>query len=202
MASEREVIAHELTEKTDDLPWATTKLVEELGVHDYEDATIPPNLCDDMDLDIMDPDEELIPDATQFRIHRKRPAEATRAPQGQRLRTEVSDKPFPLPQSSGWVDLVSEHAWMAQPNPRWKDQNLAVEVSFELPNSAKAWEKFIRDPEQFFVRNLKRKTVEVSERRMSPEERASFDQAKQVEVRKYLAAKALEALPPDARPDA
>ncbi|CAE7773878.1 RE2 [Symbiodinium pilosum] len=65
----------------------------------------------------------------------------------------------------------------------------------------KKFEQFIRDPSQFFIKSLKRKTVEVSERRMTPQERENFRGAKSVEVHKFIAAKAMEALPPELKPD-
>ena len=60
----------------------------------------------------------------------------------------------------------------------------ALEIHIDLPVSKAQADRFCRDPQQFFVRNLKRKTVEVFEKKMSPEERAAFGQAKQAEVKK------------------
>ena len=47
---------------------------------------------------------------------------------------------------------------------------------------------------------MKRKAVEVSERRLSPEEQAEFRGAKQVEVKNFLSADAFEALPKHLQP--
>ena len=83
----------------------------------------------------------------------------------------------------------------------WQSQEHAVEVSLALPDTKKKFEQFIRDPSQFFIKSLKRKTVEVSERRMTPQERENFRGAKSVEVQKFIAAKAMEVLPPELKPD-
>ena len=99
------------------------------------------------------------------------------------------------------MDLVPEQAWGTTKNALWEDSSFAVEVKFDLPATKKQLEKFLRDPEQYFVRNLKRKSVEVSEKRMSPEEKKKFVEAKLAEVKKFLSARALEALPPEQRPD-
>ena len=77
----------------------------------------------------------------------------------------------------------------------------AVEIAIDLPASKAQAERFCRDPQQFFVRNLKRKTVEISEKKMSPNERVAFGQAKQAEVKKFLVAKAMEKLPEHLKPN-
>ena len=43
---------------------------------------------------------------------------------------------------------------------------------------------------------MKRQAVEISERRLSPEEKKQFDQAKAIEVNNFMSAKAFEALAP------
>lgn len=47
---------------------------------------------------------------------------------------------------------------------------------------------------------LKRRAVEVSEKRMSHEDKLKFREAKAVEVRNFIAAKAFEAIPKDQQP--
>ncbi|CAE7316215.1 RE2 [Symbiodinium sp. CCMP2456] len=56
-----------------------------------------------------------------------------------------------------------------------------------------------RNLSSFFVGALKRKAVEVSEKRLSPEDRARLQEAKQVEVKNIIAAKAFEVFPPELR---
>ena len=76
----------------------------------------------------------------------------------------------------------------------WK-QDTAVEVEIDLPNNRTASEKAISSLGAYFNTALKRKAVEVSERRLTPEEKLAFQGAKQVEVNNFIAAKAFEALP-------
>jgi len=65
----------------------------------------------------------------------------------------------------------------------------------------RGWQRFCRDGHFFFISALRRKSIEVSERRMSAEEHDQFKEAKKVEVDRFIAAKALQALPPELRPD-
>ena len=51
-----------------------------------------------------------------------------------------------------------------------------------------------------FVGALKRRAIEVNEKKLSVEDQRKFAEAKQIEVKNYVAAKAFEALPPDRRP--
>ncbi|CAE7378923.1 RE1, partial [Symbiodinium pilosum] len=175
-ATERETVLHELTSTTPDLPWTTTKLAEELGPHDYDDVTKDgapdPDQDPDITEDMEDSEPELIPDDSAAGP----PAVRRGVPPEARF-VEVEDDRQSLP---------TEHA---------------VEVSLALPDTKKKFEQFIRDPSQFFIKSLKRKTVEVSERRMTPQERENFRGAKSVEVQKFIAAKAMEVLPPELKPD-
>ena len=56
--------------------------------------------------------------------------------------------------------------------------------------------------EGFFVGALKRKAVEVCERKLSPEDRAKFQEAKAIEVKNFIAAKAFQSLPSHLQPSA
>ena len=147
----------------------------------------------------VDTDEELIPAEARRLIGTKRPSE--REP-------ERPSKPSPqrqeLPQGCMWTGLVDHSAWAACPNHKWEDPDHIVEIQLELPDNPKPTgrESFLKDPCQFFVKALKRRGVEVSEHRMSTQERQQFTEAKQGEVKKFLAAEALESLPPEARLDA
>ena len=68
-------------------------------------------------------------------------------------------------------------------------------VEIEMPSSKASTERALKDLNAFFVGALERRAVEISERRMTPEERKQFDLAKSIEVTNFLAAKAFEALP-------
>ena len=57
------------------------------------------------------------------------------------------------------------------------------------------------DLHSYFVGAFKRKAIEVSEKRLSPEDREKFQGAKSIEVKNFIAAKAFEALPEGVRPN-
>ena len=182
-ASEKEILQHELSSPPTSGPWTMTRLVEQLGPHDYDDlSTHRPD-----PEDIMDPLEGADMDCEE------RPRGV---PPG--LREEV---PRDLIQGASWQGLVPESFWAETANPAWEDEAYAVELQLELPVSGNQMNQFVRNPEQFFIKSLKRKNVEVSERRLQPEEREGFRNAKTAEVKKFLSAKAMEALPPDMIPD-
>ncbi|CAE7244002.1 RE1, partial [Symbiodinium sp. CCMP2456] len=74
------------------------------------------------------------------------------------------------------------------------------EVAIDVPQSRRGLETMTRDLQNYFVGALKRKAVEVSERRLSPADRERFQEAKSVEVRNFIAAQAFEALPDELKP--
>ena len=75
------------------------------------------------------------------------------------------------------------------------EQNLVYHIEIEMPSSKAGSDRALKDLPAFFVGALKRRAVEISKRRMTPEEKIQFDQAKGTEVFNFLAAKAFEALP-------
>ena len=106
-----------------------------------------------------------------------------------------------LPREESWQSEVPTSFWASEPNPKWESAHRTVELAFTLPETKNKLQQFSRDPLQFFIKSLRRKSVEISERRMTEDEKIGFKQAKHVEVKKYLTAKALEALPASMRPD-
>ena len=207
MASERETLLHELTTETPDLPWTTTRLAESLGPHDFDDVSgdgPPPAETAQMDTE----EEELMPDTEVKPRHRvlgkRAPEEAPRPPSRHGVPPDLrasSSQTRPLPREGSWVDLVPQSFWAETSTPQWEQAYQAVELSCELPTSKNKLEQFMRDPMQFMVSSLKERAVEVSERRMDAAEKKSFEQAKHTEVKKFLAAKAMEALPSHLRPN-
>ena len=72
-------------------------------------------------------------------------------------------------------------------------QNIAKhEIELELPQSNRGWKKFAANPEAYMANQIKRKQVEVSERKLTPEEAQKFAEAKQVEVRNFIASKCFQ----------
>ena len=56
----------------------------------------------------------------------------------------------------------------------WTDEQAAVEIAIDLPTSGKEAEKFCQNAQAYLVSMLKRRAVEVSEKRLSAEDRAKF----------------------------
>ena len=101
---------------------------------------------------------------------------------------------------TSWQHEVAENFWVTEDNNFWSDEKASVEVQMEMPTQERQWKKFHRDPQQFFVSALKRRTIEVSEKRMTHEEHEQFKGARQSEVDKFIAAEALQALPSHLQP--
>jgi hypothetical protein len=75
-----------------------------------------------------------------------------------------------------------------------------VEVAIELPDTRRGRIQAADNFESFLVSTLRRRAVEVSEKRLSPEDKQKFREAKAVEVKNFIAAQAFEALPEHLRP--
>ena len=76
---------------------------------------------------------------------------------------------------------------------------MALEIP--TPTTRHGWKLASRDLETYLASALKKKSVEVYEKNMDPGTKERFAAAKKgVEVKKFLASKALEALPPDKQP--
>ena len=70
--------------------------------------------------------------------------------------------------------MVADNIFAQESNHAWQDTSFAVSVSLEIPTAGNKLQQFCRDPEQYFIKSMKRRNVEVSERRMSPEEKESL----------------------------
>ena len=62
-------------------------------------------------------------------------------------------------------------------------------------------DKALRDLGAYFIGSMKRRAVELTEKKMTPEEKDAFRGAKATEVRNFVASKAFEVLPEHLRPD-
>ena len=76
---------------------------------------------------------------------------------------------------------------------------MAIEI--DLPESKRGWESMLQDMQGYFTGALKKRAVEISERRLTAAEKEEFDAARTKEIRNFLAAQAFEALPSHLRPD-
>ena len=102
---------------------------------------------------------------------------------------------------SAWWSTVKEEQWPDRAAAYWQDQSSAVEIEIPMPDSQRGRDRAWRDLGTYFVGSLKRRAVELSERKMTPDEREAFRGAKAVEVKNFVASKAFELLPEGLRPD-
>ncbi|CAE7837991.1 RE2 [Symbiodinium sp. CCMP2592] len=101
--------------------------------------------------------------------------------------------------AEAWWSTVSDKAY-GEESAFWASKDAAVEVEIPLPESKKGQQLMMSDMTAYLVSNLRRRAVEVSEKRLGEEERKAFGEAKAVEVRNFIAAEAFETIPPHMRP--
>ena len=70
-----------------------------------------------------------------------------------------------------------------------------------MPESRRGMNRALGDLGAYFAVNMKRRAVELSEKKMTPTEREAFRGAKGVETKNFLASEAFQLLPPHLRPD-
>ena len=215
-ASDREELLEALgPEQT--APWTFSRVAEEVGGNSYQDLTqeIP---SEQEWLRAQDPQEEQQP--ARYRISRKRPspqvgepserdpedlegpddAEPSQPSVVRRTASYVGPK-LREPECEPWWDRVAESAWAAEACSYWTEEQQAVEIEIPLPESRRGQEHMCKNMQGFFVSALKRRAIEVCERKLSMEDREKFREAKSVEVRNFISAKAFEALPKHLQPD-
>ncbi|CAE7868746.1 RE1 [Symbiodinium sp. KB8] len=197
--------------QTDSTPWTFTKLTAEIGGNQYEDISdeTPPEEEWNRAQDVT---QELQP--SRVRIRGKRQLvrtdtggdtimdEPSEPSQPSRIR-RTFDHRGPRPWEAAavhWSTVVQESAWATQEVGYWTDDQAAVEVAVDLPDSQRGWDHFCKNPQAYLVSMLKRRAVEVSEKRLSAEDRQKFAEAKQKEVRNFISANAFEALPKELQP--
>ena len=213
-ASPREELIEAVSEPTERVPWTFTKVAEQIGGNQYEDirSEVPEpgewHRAQDVTREVP---------VTRTRISRKRPGpvledpsgdaempdldqEPSASSRGPRPRREDSQPGQAFAEGPRWWNTVREEAWVAEEVSYWSDQSAAVELEIEMPSSDRGWQQAMRDLPAYFVGALKRRAVELSERKMTSAERDQFREAKNIEVRNFVAAKAFEALPPEMRP--
>ena len=73
-----------------------------------------------------------------------------------------------------------------------EDNLQAMEIAIDLPTSKRGLKRFFNNPEAYVCNMLKKRQVEVHEKRLSPEELKKFVEAKMTEVRNFLASECFE----------
>ena len=181
------------------LPWIFSELTRDLSKHEYEDISGDIPTPDDIaDAGIM---PETHQNQTGKPTHRHRtkkprldpssnmPASSSKPPPGIKRKQE---------EEKGWWTNVEDDDFGH--GVYWAEALAAVEICIELPSNINSLNKTMKEFPAYFVAQLKKRTVEVSEKRMNKEEYEQFSGAKDIEVRNFVASKAFEALPAHIRP--
>ena len=215
-ATEREELLEALSDPTDQqLTWTYHAVAKEIGGNRFEDLT-----QDVPDMQewhrAQDPREEAQP--TRVRLKSKRPPpEAPAAvpmeeddkelipdrPRRERSRSRGHGSSTAAPSRelpSAWWNNVAERHWPEQKCNYWDDSSAAVAVEIEMPGTQRGSDRAFRDLGAYFIGSMKRRAVELSERKMSPEEKEAFRGAKAIEVKNFVASKAFEVLPEHMKP--
>ena len=213
-ATGRETVLLELHE-TRQLPrWDFPRVAEELGGTEYDDLSEQPE--EDEWLRAGNPDHEWQPThRLSEKRHRPRsrtppprpysghptgaeeytPTEPARSRSPRSGRSEPAGEGFVA--APHWSEMVDSSFFVDSTTKQQQEVLYSIEI--EMPNSRHGMDNALKDLKSFLVTALKRKAIEISERFLTPEERLQFQAAKSIEVNNFLAAKAFEALPPDAQ---
>ena len=204
-ASQREELLEHLSKDEDTAtPWTFPRVADELGGNEYEDITseMPGEEQWRVAQDPMEVDQP-----TRYRHTTKRPAEPIgegEASSSSRPRTRESGVDTALDTEvlqEAWWNMVDEEAYQSSEGKDfWMQEHMSVEIAIDMPTTKRGMKQTVDNLEGYFLNHLKRRAVEVSEKRMTPEEYQQFQVAKQSEVKNYIASKAFEALPPEVRP--
>ncbi|CAE7317363.1 RE1 [Symbiodinium sp. CCMP2456] len=214
-ASPREELLESLMER-DVTPWTFTKVAEEIGGNQFRDISdeVPP--AEEWHR-AQDPEQELQP--RRVRLTRKRPGpapvtedvdmdeshhEPAASSQGPPSRPRLSPPSAvgteSFAEAPPWWEKVPEAAWVTQEETYWTDEAAAVAVELDMPTSKRGTQQLLHNMTGYFAGAIRRRAVEISERRLEPGEREQFREAKGIEVRNFLAAKAFEVLPEHLKP--
>ena len=214
-ATHREELLEALAEPgVQSTPWTFHTAAEQIGGNRYEDVSMElPDL--DESRRAQDPVEEVPP--SRYRLRRKRPAadleraipddddeimiEEDLDNRQPTLRRGGAPSQPPPAEAAAWWNTIPSQDWPVNQAGYWTDREAAVEVEIALPDSRRGLHKACEDLAGYFVGSMKRRAVELSEKRMTPSEREAFRGAKGVEIKNFLASEAFQLLPPHLKPD-
>ena len=213
-ASPREELLESLAASNhgDGTPWTFNRLAEEIGGNRFEDITGERPTTPEWHR-AQNPEEEAPPPRFRVRGKRAAPEEAEDAvlePDDEEAEASQPSRPSrPRLAGQGHTQEDAQAAWwstipegsFSSCSSFWTDPAAAVEVAIELPESQRGLQSAVKNLSGYFVSALKRRAVEVSEKRLSEGDKELFREAKAVEVKNFVASRAFEALPPEARPD-
>ena len=210
-ATQREELLEHITQdEQQQAPWTFSRLTQGLGGNEFEDITheLPDQQeweeAQDSPMPPAGP-----PETPRHRVWGKRLGEGPerQLPDGTmyqpatRQRTGEPELADGLIAQECWYSKTTEHSRQeAHGTEFWQQPNTAIEIEIQNPDSKRQWSSFVNDFSGYFVGALKRRAIEVNEKKLSVEDQRKFAEAKQIEVKNYVAVKAFEALPPDLRP--
>eukprot|EP00435_Cladocopium_sp_Y103_P046562 s102_g13.t1 len=210
-ASVREQCFEEL-QNPPDLPWTMTKLMDDLGPRQFDDVSR--EIPDDMEWERAVDEEQVpmrpVPPKPPLRVWGKRhvpespgPSQPARPPPP----TVERDNPMGVeadgdlvgepPSQEGDLTGISRDPQSTEisRDPQqdsfhcfWNQSDAAVEIAIDVPESKRGKQFMVEKFSSFLVSNLKRKTIEVNEKHLNEQEYQEMQDAKQCEVKKFLAA--------------
>ena len=201
-SSREELLEHIADPQHEDAPWNFPRVAAELGGNEYWD--ISQDVPTDEDWQMAQ--DTSVSSQPSRRHSYKRPTQRAEpyntANTGRPSRATPADAAhIDEPTIEAWSTLVADDC-MGTPEGEafWSEEGASVEMAIDLPSSKRGIQHFVENMEGFFLGAFKRRAVEVNEKRLTPKDYEAFQEAKQSEVRNFIAAKAFEALPPELRP--
>ena len=214
-ASHREEVVEALTERHEQqTPWTFHTVAQQIGGNRFQDISEQPDAAEWNRA--QQPEEEVQPVRYRFRTKRgaaqreqvedtimEEAAMPPQEPEGRprsRSRGPRGASGAPETATAWWCEVPGNH-WPSEGAAYWADEKSAVEIEIPLPESERAKQKAWRNLGAYFVGSMKRRAVELSERRMTAQELEAFKGAKTTEVKNFIAANAFQLLPDHLRPD-
>ena len=200
-ASQREELLEHLSKEDETrAPWTFPRLVESLGGNEFEDLTREQPDAEEWET-AQDPSQRV--PVVRYRHTTKRSVDdVTAETEAAKFRRSTMGRPEMDAQAeAAWWTTIEENEFAQDSHKsRWRDQSLSVEIGIDLPTTRSGQQAMSRDLAGYFMNQMKRRSIEVSEKHMTEEDKAAFKEAKAKEVRNFIAAQAFEALPPELRP--
>jgi hypothetical protein len=191
-ASEREVAEETLMQRR---PWTFENIVKDMHIHEYTDVTgeqPPPE----------EPEEEEADEGPPMADDENQPAVLN--PAIPKRRRVVRKTPQSMVGSPDWA-AANEAARRAMESittaffTQEETPENVIEVAFPFLDSPHKLRRYLRSPESFVVTSLRKQRVEVSEKRLNPEERELIRLAKGKEVREFIKEQVVRRLLADER---
>ena len=176
-ATQREELLEHITQdEQQQAPWTFSRLTQGLGGNEFEDITheLPDQQeweeAQDSPMPPAGP-----PETPRHRVWGKRLGEGPerQLPDGTmyqpatRQRTGEPELADGLITQECWYSKTTEHSRQeAHETEFWQQPNTAIEIEIQNPDSKRQWSSFVNDFSGYFVGALKRRAIEVSEKKL------------------------------------